>query len=295
MALIKNIEEFRLYLKADVSNEMESLLPFVKNTQDDYIKDILGEELFDKMEAWYNADPAVENSKYKELLPFIQDALAKFTVYVAAPSIDTRLSAMGFEVSMTATSAPASKERVKAIRDSMLELGWQQIEKLQVFLLKNKGDYTDWVGSDAYIKFTEVFIKTAEEFNKYVNIDKSRLKFEGFRTDMKNVETLQIESTISKALADTIKEEVLANNVSTANKVILPNILKATANLTAFEAEMGLKYKNIGEHYLSTIREIIDKNPDNYPLYKASDIYEADRTSYYYENSAENKTFTFGH
>ncbi len=133
--------------------------------------------------------------------------------------------------------APASKDRVQNFINSMLELGWNEIEKLMLrFLEENKEDYDEWVNSSAYTIYTENFIKTAVEFDKIIRIDQSRLRFMQMKPSIDNVEILRIEPVISKDMSDYIKSEINSDEeLSEAYAAIIKNIQRAVAYYTMFE------------------------------------------------------------
>lgn len=296
MALIITTEQLQSYLKIDLTNQIESLTPFIEDAEKDYIRPILGDALFDALDEYVNAEAPTTNEDYEALLPYVRNALAKFVFLLGGPSLDIRISEAGFVVTMNSNFAPASKERVANLMDSVRELGWKRIEDLQKFLFTNKADYDEYTASTAYTKAIALFINYASDFqDQGVYINNSRYKFELMRGEMQNIENLIIEPLISKAQADAIKEEALADDLSEANALIYPLIRKAIANIAAYKSDMGEKHRVLGDNYLAEIRKIIEATPEDYPEYEASDSYEDGKTTNFYQNAEANTSFTFGH
>jgi hypothetical protein len=295
IGLLKDASELQKYVRVSGTLKAASFLPFVADAQKKYLSPYLGDTLLEALDAWYNsANPAV-NAPYTALLPYVQNAVSKFTIAVGAPSFDTILTESGFAVVMNQNLAPASKDRVQNFINSMLDLGWNEIETMLRFLETNKANYTSWTTSSAYTVYTGSFIKTAIEFDEIIRIDQSRLKFMQMKPSMDNVEILRIEPVISKAMADDIKAKVIAGTTTAAYTAILTNIKRAIAYFTMFEETKEKKYEEKGDAYLAEVKLTIDTTPANYALYAASDCYDSTKTSYNnFENLEVNKTFSMG-
>ncbi len=272
-----------------------SFLPFVLDAQKKYIAPYLGDDQLAALDDYYNADEPDPDEALDALLPYAQNALAKFTIALGAPSFDTILTESGFAIVSNTNLAPASRDRVQNFINSMLDLGWNEIETMLRFLEENKDDYDDWTASTAYTVFTGSFIKTAVDFDAIVRIDQSRLKFMQMKPFMDNVELLRIEPVISKEMATDIKASIISGDTSAAYTAILANIQRAVANFTMFTETKEKKYEEMGDAFLAEVKKTIDGSPDDYALYTASDCYDAEKTSYRnFENKEENKIFSMG-
>lgn len=320
MALFKTTEEIQTYIKVNVTNKVASIVPYVNDAQNKFIRQYLGETLLKKLDAWYQTLPLAEDAEpdplateYAALLPYVQNALAKFTLYLAIPSLDVQITESGMAVIQNANLVPASKDRVAAMRDSVLQMGYDNIETLLRFLEENKDDYDDWTDSDAYTINTGLFVNSADEFNKYVNIDNSRMVYMRLQQTIQNVELLYIEPAISKEMCDDIKAEIAANNISAKYLAILPHIKRSVANYTiayadidtanlpnnnaviSIESNKADKYRLLGETFMISCKKILDASPSTYPLYEASDAYDSANTDYTkYDNTAESTNYVFG-
>ena len=297
MALITTIEDFKKYLKVAGTLKIDSLTPFIKDAQAkyEYLRRWLGKDLLDLLNEYYNAEEIEADAALDALLPYVQNALAKFTMYLAAPALDLQITEGGFAVVSNNNLTPASQQRVQAFRDGMLEQGWNAIEDMLAFLESNAVSYDDWVASEGYTETFSNFVRNAAQFDKIIPINGSRLRFQQLRTEMDNVCLLKIFPVISKDLADVIFAELKSGEVSEENQKILPYLQRAEAHLTAFAAGMGDKHENTGNAFLAEVKKIIDAEPDDYPEYRDSDSYDDTKTSYRtYENKSENKIFNFG-
>jgi len=294
MKLFKEIEEIQQFFKVNGTQKLDSLDGFERDALEKYIRRYVGETLLADLVTWYSAATPTTNAAFTALLPYVQSALIKFTYYLGAPTLDLQITEAGFAVVSSGNVVPASKDRVANFRESIQELAWDAIESLLKFLEKNKADYDDWVASEAYTIQTGLFVNSAEEFNKHVNINDSVLKFLSLRQTIEDVEFLTVYPQISIELAEGIKAEIKDGSISTENAKNLPYIKKAVAQLTAHQSGMGDNFGRTGMHYLMEAKKMIDATPTDYPLYMASSAYVAPANYQKFENTEDSTVFVFG-
>jgi len=294
--LIHSIEELQRFLKVDSTFIVSSLFPYQEQASEKYLRSILGDDLMESLITWYNTIPDDEDEEDSSdlvlLLPYAQNIIAKFAFFLGAPNLDLKLTDAGFGVVSNQNLAPASKERVNRFVSALESDGWDAVEILLRFLENHEDDYPQWTESSAYTMQLRNYINSAEEFDRYVNINKSRLKFMNFRQAMDNIEILQIDPVISKNLAAEIRSQILTDQLSEENSFLLPMIRRAVANLVA-ASEIDPRFKITGDHYLAECRKILDAAPDNYPQYRDS-IYIAEKTYQKFDNSEDNGFFVAG-
>ena len=295
MKLFKTIEDIQKYVRVNGTLSIESLEGFERDVFEKYIRRYLSQELLDLIITWYNATPvdnAPVNQPYVDLLPYIQNATIKFVMYMAAPTLDVQVTNSGFAVASTQNLAPASKDRVAAFRESMLAMSWDSIESMLKFLEKNKSDYTEWAESEACTIQTGLFINTAEEFNKHININDSVLRYLELRQTIEDVEILRIIPKISLEFADELKTQISAVSLTDANKKVVPYIVKSIANYTVFMAEMGDKYEAIAENYIMAAIRFMDLHRIDYPTY--SDSIPLPTSYQQFDNNEKSPNYVFG-
>jgi hypothetical protein len=201
---------------------------------------------------------------------------------------------MGFVVQHNQTTTPASAERVKNFISSLESQGWDNMETLLRFLEKHHQVITPYRDSDAFVLATSNFINSAEVFDRYVIINASRLTFIRLRPAMRDIEILQVEPVISKALADQLRLQQRSGELSEANKQILPYVQGAVAHFVAARELSRVKSEHYGGHYLAQVKRMLDKNPDAYPLYKESEQYIEGKSGYaLYDNHEDSNLFSF--
>jgi len=266
--------------------------------------------------------PLTENEQ-QDLLEKVQEPLANLAYLLYIPMGNVQASDGGFTVMETTNKKIASQYRIEDLKKSFREAGHEGIDTLLEFLEDNADTYNLWKSSSAYTVFKQFFINTAGDFSEYYNISSSRLTFLAMKSTMKKIEEFEIRQVISKALFDKIKAEI-AGTLSADNQTLLDDYIKpAVAHLTIARAAIDLpvavtdsglfigsivgekisqKKKapdpNIsaligaaqrdGQAYIEQMERFLNDNPDKYPEYKASDIFDdADNAS---KNDLDNKS-----
>jgi hypothetical protein len=309
MALIKTTAELRGFLRVDLSEKEASWQPFVAPAMEKYIRPVLGDALLEELDAYYEEGDT--DAELGALLPYVQEALAKFTLFLAVPNLDLNISEGGFTVRSTPQQAPASRERVLALQASLEQQGWDAIESLLRFLETNIDDYASWETSDAYTLAIRNLVNSAMVFDNIYNIGQSRLKFNSYRSSLDDADLLQIIPTISQDMFDALMVEIKAADISEENQKILPLLQRAEVFYAVAERLDKSKYEGIGveintqfmrrdveefkfkaQRYLEEAMAIMKAAPDDYPEYSDSDKYQeaVDR----FENDEDNGVFIFG-
>jgi hypothetical protein len=291
MALLKTAEEIRAYMQVDGSFDPKSLIPYLHQASNE-IKRLLGKAQYDALEAYYesneNADEALD-----ALLPHVQRPMVYFAFLKGFDVFNINISNTGFTTAQSANLVPASRERTEALRKNMIEMAWDAMEDMLIFLEENIDDYDDWKSSEAYAMQYNLLITSARRFDELHRINRSRLTFLEWRPVMFDIESLSISPIVSTDVLTELKEEAQDGSMSDENKVIYEMLQKALAYLTAFEkGEETMKTK--GNYYLNAAKQHMDQNIDDYPTYAASSAYISTQTSYKrYENTSDSHLAVF--
>ena len=334
--LIGSTDDLQKFTRINMSVVKESFLPYETDAREKYLIKYLGDDLHLELIEYYNSEnkdafPSWASDQegktiFKQVLFLAQNALAKFTLYLAAPHLDLQLSELGFVVTgMSDNTAPASAERVKNAVQAYLHQGYDNLETLLRFLEKHHHVIASYKDSEAFVLSNRNFINSAEQFDRIVPIAGSRMRFIELKAEMDNIEKFFIEPVISTELSDRIKEQIRGNTLSPPNKTLLDLIRRAVANLVIAETLSGTsipryrisggriteeksqgdpsaifetkeRLSGYGKNYLAWIKRTLDKDPDAYPEYKQSAQYVELRSYSGYENTddPENSLFIFG-
>lgn len=293
------VEIARQHLKLTTTLEDANFTPFIPDALERYLRPFLGDTVIENLWDVYESPEDTELTEqeiedYTALLAKVQPPLARFTFLVAAPSLDINVGQQGFTTAGSGNLVPASEARVKRFTESIERLGWDGVETLLRYLFANKDKFTPWTASDAYKAFTRGFIRSAERFNSYADIDGSYLKFYRLNQSIALVETLQIEPLLGSTLYAALKAEDLAGSTTNANRVRAIELACKAIALLTMAKEDPANYQVPANHIYNMLRDHLNANPTDFPEKFTEDV-EATRAPYSnYDNAEENGFFVFG-
>lgn len=303
MAIFKTIDEIQEHVRIHNTVKLESLQPYENDMKRKYLKPFLESELLGLWETAYDEDDL--SGELEALTEYIQRIGARFLVLMASGSLDIQVGETGFTTSGGGTNmVAASKDRVKRFKDSLEMLGWEAVESLLEFLEENESDYPEWTESDAYTKYTGLFINSSIDFNEYVTVDVTRLQFQKIIPIINNLETIDIIPKIDETYAAELKEQDKAGTLTEANEKIIKWVKRSIANLAVSKLFSGIlsdvkyaedytenslkrdEYKRTGDHYLNLAFRYMHENIDDYPTFADSDQYDDEEEDFHqFENN----------
>lgn len=330
MALFENITEFKKFISVNVSLDFTTIKPSIDEAEIKYIIPLIGQEQYDQLKDVYengigSSSGSGSGSSYTEddnnaLLEKVRRVLANFAMYIYVPIGELQMSAAGITRVESGDRKSAFQYQIKNLQRRFITSAYEWIEELLKFLDENKSTYTLWANSSAHADANEFFINSASDFNKHVNISKSRITFTELMATMRRVEDFQIKGILFDELFDEIKKQILEDDVSEENEKLLTFIRPAVAHLTLAEALDDLSAKitpdgilvsnnrftqeidqrepamqdmintkikkaiSNGENYLNQLRTYLRANVDEYPLYKGSNSYSEERSDKFTNN-----------
>lgn len=250
-----------------------------------------------------------DEDAHNDLLDKVRLPLANFAFLLYIPMAQVQISSSGIHISRNENKTAAFNQQIDDLKRSFQDSGYVGIDILLEFLEENKSIYTLWAASDAFTIFRESFINKTADFNKIININNSRRTFLTLKPIMKRVEDHFVKPSLCDDLFDEIKQEIRDGNVSGLNQKLLDLIQPAISHLTISEAideltiiysdyglsvfpndtsikrvddeemaqttlgNLKIKSRQNGETYLRQLRDYLNANADDYPLYKDSDCF----------------------
>lgn len=273
--LINDIETLKLFIPAIVGEEFKKYQAFVESAERWMEKEITGKILYNKLIAEPVELPEgatemqiAEAAELAGAVKFAQAVVAYKAYADGVPHFDLVETESGFAVVGTGNLAPASQARVSALQAGMYKKLSEAIEALLEYLEETPSLHDEWKGSPTYSLLSDTYIVTLREFSRYVQYAGNRLDFVALKPAMLNALHLKIEPVISAELSEVIIEELRDDDLSIAHEDIISDLRFAFANFA-----LGLN--ETGQAYLMRVSKKLYDNPDNYPAFKASDIYQA--------------------
>lgn len=187
MEFIKDNETLRGYLGNVIaeapgeSSYYAKVLPWLKAAEQWLINEIIGTYL-----------PTLVAREQSDAFKAAASATAQYAMYLTVPSLDLVLTANGYAVASNENIAPASKERVDRLRESLLAGRDQSIDQLLLQLLQSK----EWRQTEQGRWFTgSVFMRPGD-----VSPDCSYSNFINFRDKVEPHEQSLVGKTLSQEL-----------------------------------------------------------------------------------------------
>jgi hypothetical protein len=226
---------------------------------------LLGADLFDFVEA-HKADNA-----HQELIVRVQRIIALNGFDRSVPFRDLVQTETGCAVTNTENLAPASKERVAALRAGLQRECDAAIEDLLLFLEENEAYHDEWKGSPVYTLLTDTFLPTFTLFKRYAPYSaavdaiypKCRFDFARLNGRLREVMASQIANVLGTDFTADLLEELRDGDLADANKKIMEPLRFALALYT-----LGLDTQ--ASRFVGKITALLKASPELYPAWAAS-------------------------
>lgn len=305
--LFKTVEEIKAFLPVNVSQDMDTIAPFVSQAEGKFIIPAVSATQLAALQTAY--DSGDMTSAQKSLLAKIRAPLANFAYLLYIPVGQVQISDAGIRIANTDQFKTAFQWQIDDLKNSFMDAGFDGLDQLLAFMEANKSDYALWTASSSYTLFKEGFLISAEEFNKYFNINSSRMTFQALKPIMRRVEDFKIKPVTCSTLFTEIKAAVSSGTINASMRALLDFIQPAVAHLTVAAAisEMAVKMtnnglqvfggsitnqvnvpepapanhlsniqqqaENNGQNYLKQLKDYLDDNVDTYTTYASSSCY----------------------
>jgi len=232
MALFKATEEFRKYKAVDLNTNFETLLPYVSNAEEEFMKDLLGDDLYTALEADYqaNTDGTGVNvnmdADLLALLPYVQRPLANYAYFLGFNEIAANVGDAGIQVITGQNTQPAPKwlqDKLlsKALRDADL-----YADKLLAFLETNKATtaYAEWANSPCNTIAAGMIMQSASMASDYIDIKDSRRIFLKMKRFIKAIEDKEIRRLICDDQYDRLVTGIKDDDLTTAENDLIDKL-----------------------------------------------------------------------
>lgn len=184
-------EELKRYIALNINTHFDTLGPALAMAERTYLDPVLGKDLTAKLAQYYNGElegelTAEASAAWAELLSCAQGAVAKIAYSKSYDEISVILDDRG-------ARAGASENRLyryqeKNLKRSLLRQGYDLIDKALETAEGNPETFPEYGNSPWRRQLAGSLIKTTADFNKYYNIENSRLVFIRMIRHLKDVE-----------------------------------------------------------------------------------------------------------
>jgi len=251
------------------SINFDNLSPYIELATDDIIK-IIGQDTYDIADDYYNSTPEEVDDASVALVKLVQKVIAVGAYRMFVVGNDLSHTPEGRQITVTATQKPAFSWQLKKDNENLSNLYYKYIESMLLFL--DSSDFVEWKSSDQYKIAHELLINTAEEFDTYFVIEKSRRLFLAVAPIMKRIERSTFKSMLNADLYSLLKSFILDPTVvlSESESEILESCKMPLVMLTMADACKLLSSQILPDRIVSmfdnTSREASSESSNNESL-----------------------------
>jgi hypothetical protein len=129
--------------------EPQDLMPFVLQSQDIYIQQLLGTNLYDHLKTAVSG--STTTAKERELIDdYVSPTLANYAIYLALPHLNYRIKNKAVLNPTSEESNSTTLEEIKYLRNAVLDTAEFYAERTKSYLLDNANSYfptyNNWTG-----------------------------------------------------------------------------------------------------------------------------------------------------
>jgi hypothetical protein len=231
--------------------------PYFAQAEKDYLIPAIGQETYDQLVDYKDGSSSgsLGSTALDDLLEYVYPVVCRLGMWMAVPELDLRMTDAGFAVTQNNNYAPASQYRVANMRENLRETGFRALDTMLIFLENKKDVYTAWAASDSFTQFSEFFIRTAVEFNRYYYINNSRRLFIKLKPFLAEVEALTIKNILQADLFNALKAQVQAGTTAGDYLTLLDHVRRAMVYLVLQEAipQLGVVIDDDGVTMTETV------------------------------------------
>ena len=224
MSLIQTIDQVKAFSSIlNASANLDMLKPYLSDSEVLFIRPAVSREFLADLAT--KLDSTDEN--WKTALSLTRKPLVLYALYLAIDEIGVSLSGQGVQVASSPTNTPAPQFKVMNSKQNLMSRANAALDDLLEFLELNKKDFTSYKGSD-----TDLLIRSAAEFSKYVDIRGSRRVFLAMIPIIRSIESKFIKPILSDGLFAKLKSALQgSSDLSEDYKSLMELIRPALAHL----------------------------------------------------------------
>jgi hypothetical protein len=281
-AQVKHTDFEEFYPAVNINMQWKTLAPFIQHAEDIYIKPVLGSAFYDELELAYQTDSLDDNSgevwqntdglnwiapdgqtwnlggsgTKGEVLGLLRTASAYYTVYHALPHITIRIADAGTQETNTENAYPVRQWVLNSTRKECCFAAYIYLDKA-IALIKaqielGNTDFDTFKNSPAYTSSKELLIDSAEEFNRFFNINKSAKAYNTLIPYIRKAEEMYLEPLLGETFINEIRSAFQANTLTSDQTTILEKIKPWIAECAIIESTPELNLINEGNGWEST-------------------------------------------
>ncbi len=241
------LEEVRKYLPVSLATTFSNISPFIQSAEVNYILPLLGQQLYDLVQKFYDSPtplPAgitVESSpKYTILIEHIQRSLINLTYWASFDFMNILMNDSGFHRQESDHEKSLFKYQEDSLKAGFKNNGFDGLDTMLEFIEANMPAFPLFSESANYTERKSSIIPNTAGFNKIFNINNSRLVFLKISRYITQVEDFEIQALLGANLFARVKEEIAKTLPDDKIIKLIPYIQKPLVHLSIARAGFHL-------------------------------------------------------
>lgn len=225
--LLKSISELRQYIPVDENMDFATVQPAVEEAEQLFIKDLLGayypiyQGLYD---TYYAALPTAATPPLAALMPYVQRALAYYTMYLSVENLGVNIGDIGIQQQSGQNSQPAPRWKVRALQLKYLMQADRFADQLLEFLENTASGalYAEWFTDVvANTKMAGAIVYSTKIASQYIDINNSRRVFLRLKKRINEIEQHNIKRLICKDQYDELVTQIKTGSLTSENSALI--------------------------------------------------------------------------
>lgn len=261
------MEEVKQYLAVSSSATLDSLVPHIVNAERDYLLPVMGTDMYNELQAYYDGTLAASGSgsgaeldtaivlTLGSLLKLVQAAVINIAYYIGFDVMNAYITDSGFKRSESDTVKGLYKYQEENLKRYFRTNGFNGLDAVLAFMEANAARLPDYADSPIRTALRTEFIPSASVYNAYVNIAYSRLTFLRLKPFLALIENTDILTTLGAETYAYVKTEMAKDVPAPAVTALVQQIRWPLAYLSSclLMEESGADLTDNGLYFTSTI------------------------------------------
>ncbi len=210
--IIQSITDLKKHIAIDFIAGFDVLEFAVEDREQELKKKYIGDALWANLIKSYDgtfqdANPEIVTLHTKALW-YCQRVVSNFSLLDYIPEGQLDISANGIRITTSENKKNAFPWQIKNLEDKYRTTAERNLELLLQLFNENLLLFVDWTSSPAYVANKGNLINSAREFNTYININNSHLKFLRILPVMSYVEDFYMRSVLGDAFYEELLERI---------------------------------------------------------------------------------------
>lgn len=271
MKLISTIQEIRDQVPVSMTENIDTLKPFLSSAESQFVKFMIGKEQFGVLVTAYTDAgkdlSAITDNIVREAVELCQRVTSNLAYLMGLPVLNVSIGSSGVQIFSNQDTKSAFQWQVEDLKKSLQEIGYNAIEDLLDHLADNPDVFPQYIDSDEFIKSESFLIRNAKEFDEFFKIRQSRYTFQMMLYIMGRIEKQSVIPLFGNDFFKTLLENDLeGKTLELVEGYLKPGIALLVVAKAVIERiitiENGMAIVNIGANYES-IKDNSAKNRES--------------------------------